>query len=60
MKKTKKTILKKACKGKGGSADSPFGQASSPIDLLKTNGEPPTASSIPRTNDNSLGNKVTS
>ncbi|MFA7301816.1 MAG: hypothetical protein WC069_05920 [Candidatus Shapirobacteria bacterium] len=52
----KKKILKKAC-GKGGLATSPFSEASSPINLLKTKGEPPTVAVIPKSKDNSSSNK---
>jgi len=59
--KTKIAIIKKTIKkhtGKGGpSVDSSFEEASSPINLLKS-GEPPTASAIPRSRVNSLGNKI--
>jgi len=54
-KKKKLEVLKKALKkhtGKGGPISGLFGQASSPINLLKS-GEPPTASSIPKTGKNS-------
>lgn len=56
LREIKKKSLKKILRGKGG--PSPFAQADAPINLLDTRGEPPTAGSIPRTPDNSLGNKV--
>lgn len=55
---TKKEILKKYT-GRGGIKASPYKQAKSPIDLLKTQGEPPTAEGVPKTKDNYLGNKLT-
>ena len=54
-KKKKMEVLKKVLKkhtGKGGPKAGLFEQASSPINLLKS-GEPPTASSIPKTGKNS-------
>ena len=56
--RTKKQILKKYT-GKGGMKASPYKQVASPIDLLKTTGEPPTAEGVPKTKDNYLGNKLT-
>ena len=56
----KKNIVKKAVKkhtGKGGTIQNPYKQAAVPINLLKTQGEPPTAQGIPRTQSNSLGNR---
>lgn len=56
--KTKKSIVKKLVKkhtGKGGMPKSPFAQASSPINLLSMRGTPPTATSIPKSKNNSLG-----
>lgn len=58
----KKISLKKTLgkhKGKGGLETSPYKQADAPIDLLSFKGEPPTASSIPNTKDNMVGNRVT-
>jgi len=55
MRNAKETILKKILNkhtGKGGPKSGLFEQASSPINLLKS-GEPPTASSIPKTGKNS-------
>jgi hypothetical protein len=49
--KKKKAILKKHT-GKGGMETSPFKQVASPIDLLTTNGEPPTTKGVPKTKDN--------
>ena len=53
----KKDVLKKSVKktGKGGPGISPFSQASSPIDLLTSQSNPPTASSIPKSVLNSMG-----
>lgn len=59
-KKVKMAVIKKAIKkhtGKGGPSTTPFTEAASPINLLRTRGEPPTAKGIPRTSTNSLGNK---
>lgn len=53
----KKKLLKKSVKkhtGKGGMIPTPFSQASTPIDLLKSS-MPPTVRSIPRSDPNSLG-----
>lgn len=58
MKKKKKEILKKYT-GKGGIGESSYKQIASPIDLLKTSGEPPTAEGVPKTKDNYLGIKLT-
>lgn len=52
MKKTKKSILKK-CIGKGGMDFSSFKQASSPINLLKAEGQPPTAQQLEKSPSNS-------
>ena len=48
----KKKVLKRSIKrhvGKGGPIPTPFIQAATPIDLLKTRGEPPTAKSTSNT-----------
>jgi hypothetical protein len=54
----KKDILKKYT-GKGGPSPTAFKQASTPIDLLKIQGSPPTADGVPKTKNNYLGNKLT-
>ncbi len=56
----KKAAMKKIIKGKsgkGGPMPSAFAQASTPINLLNTKGEPPTAVSIPKAANNSFANK---
>lgn len=49
---TKKRSIIKKCMGKGGPIPTSFQQASSPINLLKVKGTPPTASSLPKTKNN--------
>ena len=55
-KKSLKKILKKHT-GKGGPIPTPFAQASSPIDLLKSSSVPPTVRAIPNSRMNSLGKR---
>lgn len=50
-KQTLKKTLKKF-KGKGGLDTNPFAQASTPINLLKSGGTPPTAAPLPKTSAN--------
>lgn len=49
--RTKKEILKKYT-GKGGKIQTPYDEASSPINLLKTTGEPPTVQPIKKSKNN--------
>jgi len=51
----KKAILKRYL-GKGGLEQTSFSQADSPINLLENPGIPPTATAIPKSKSNSLGN----
>lgn len=54
--KTKRSILKKVL-GKGGPIPSTYGQAASPIDLLKVSAIPPTVPPIPKSKSNSSEEK---